>query len=173
MIRLYLDTEFTNLNPLKQTRLISIGLVSPAGHEFYRELSDTYNESVCSDFVIKNVLPYLKGGDCVRTEFQVATELFEFISDLSQNHEQVVIVADSKTDFDFTYNLLFDVANFEGEFPYGNPIGFEFIRRLKGTNTFTVLFNEGLRECRGDIHNALDDAKANMYAHQKILELKS
>ena len=57
MIRLYLDTEFTQLNLSRQ--LISLALVSDGGHEFYVEITDTWSLPDCSDFVKTVVLPQL------------------------------------------------------------------------------------------------------------------
>lgn len=56
-MKIFLDCEFTRLNA--STKLISLALVSERGHEFYVELTDTYQVADCSDFVIKNVLPQL------------------------------------------------------------------------------------------------------------------
>jgi hypothetical protein len=55
-MKLFLDCEFTQLN--KDTKLISLALVSEVGHEFYVELTDTYQVADCSDLVIQNVLPH-------------------------------------------------------------------------------------------------------------------
>lgn len=60
MIRLYLDTEFTQLNLSRL--LISLALVSDGGHEFYVEITDTWADSDCSDFVKSVVLPQLNPG---------------------------------------------------------------------------------------------------------------
>ena len=56
-MKLFLDCEFTQLN--RDTKLISLALVSEACHEYYVELTDTYLAGDCSDFVIQNVLPQL------------------------------------------------------------------------------------------------------------------
>lgn len=56
-MKLFLDCEFTQLN--RETKLISLALVSEAGDEFYVELTDTYRVEECSDFVIQHVLPQL------------------------------------------------------------------------------------------------------------------
>ena len=60
-MKVYLDTEFTHLfHPTKETKLISIGLVTEDGERsFYAELSDSYDLRDCSDFVIEAVLPLL------------------------------------------------------------------------------------------------------------------
>jgi hypothetical protein len=60
-MKVFLDTEFTQLrHPKKETKLISIGLVTEDGERsFYVELTDNYNISDCSDFVVESVLPLL------------------------------------------------------------------------------------------------------------------
>ncbi len=60
-MKLFLDCEFTQLN--RDTKLISLALVSEAGHEYYVEITDTYQVADCSDFVIQNVLPQLNLPD--------------------------------------------------------------------------------------------------------------
>ena len=54
-MKLFLDCEFTQLK--RDTKLISLALVSEAVDEFYVELTDTYLVEDCSDFVILHVLP--------------------------------------------------------------------------------------------------------------------
>jgi hypothetical protein len=54
-VKLFLDCEFTQLN--RDTKLISLALVSEAGDEYYVELTDTFLVKECSEFVIENVLP--------------------------------------------------------------------------------------------------------------------
>ena len=56
-MKIFLDCEFTQLN--QDSKLISLALVSESGDEFYVELTDTYSDEECSDFVIQNVLPQL------------------------------------------------------------------------------------------------------------------
>jgi hypothetical protein len=56
-LKIFLDCEFTQLN--RDSKLISLALVSESGQEFYVELTDTYSIEDCSDFVIQNVLPQL------------------------------------------------------------------------------------------------------------------
>jgi len=62
MINIFFDTEFTELEE-ERARLISIGFVDESGgNRFYAELTDTWQMSHCSKFVISNVLPLLEGG---------------------------------------------------------------------------------------------------------------
>ncbi len=57
-IHVFLDTEFTSL--AESASLISIGLITADGdRSFYAELSDTYTQESCSDFVPQEVLPLL------------------------------------------------------------------------------------------------------------------
>lgn len=60
-MKVYLDTEFTQLRqPNKETKLISIGLVTADfDRSFYAELTDNYDISDCSDFVVEGVMPLL------------------------------------------------------------------------------------------------------------------
>jgi hypothetical protein len=58
MRRAYFDTEFTTLNQYTY-KLISLALVVPQGPELYVELTDAWEESECSDFVLEIVLPQL------------------------------------------------------------------------------------------------------------------
>lgn len=58
----FFDTEFTELS--KDSCLISIGLISEDGKEFYAELYDAYEiPRRYSPFVQEAVLPHLTGGD--------------------------------------------------------------------------------------------------------------
>lgn len=79
-MNLFLDCEFTQLN--RDTKLISLALVSEAGHEFYVELTDTYQVANCSDFVIQNVLPQLNLAEYGQTLAEAQSSLLAFLSDL-------------------------------------------------------------------------------------------
>jgi len=64
-MQVFFDTEFSGIENNNGSRyLISIGCVAQNGREFYAELTDTWDESLCSFFTIENVLPLLQGGDC-------------------------------------------------------------------------------------------------------------
>ncbi|MGN2406740.1 hypothetical protein ACTACD_13270 [Pseudomonas syringae] len=79
-MKLFLDCEFTRLN--RDTKLISLALVSEAGHEYYVELTDTYQTKDCSDFVIQNVLPQLDLSLHGQTLSKAQTSLLAFLSNL-------------------------------------------------------------------------------------------
>jgi len=79
-MKLFLDCEFTQLN--RDTKLISLALVSEAGHEYYVELTGTYLVGECSDFVIQNVLPQLNLAAHGKTLVEAQTSLLAFLSHL-------------------------------------------------------------------------------------------
>ena len=82
-ILIFFDTEFTELgiNP----RLISIGLISEDGREFYAELSDTYQTKNCSAFVVESVLPHLEGGEVLISMRELALALLSWIHDFGES----------------------------------------------------------------------------------------
>jgi hypothetical protein len=81
MRRAYLDTEFTVLNQYTY-KLISLALVVPQGPELYLELTDAWEESDCSDFVLEVVLPQLDLEIHGRTTGQARIELLDFLEQL-------------------------------------------------------------------------------------------
>lgn len=57
-MRYFLDTEFSERGPKFPVELISIGIVSEDGREFYAHSAE-YDVDGCNDWVQKNVLPHL------------------------------------------------------------------------------------------------------------------
>jgi hypothetical protein len=55
--RVYLDTEFTTIDPVEEAELISVGLVADDGSEIYVERLDDQLRARCSEFVRREVLP--------------------------------------------------------------------------------------------------------------------
>lgn len=58
-MKIFIDTEFTDLNAGDNIKLISAGFVAENGEEFYFELIDNFVKADCSNFVIDEVLPHL------------------------------------------------------------------------------------------------------------------
>lgn len=77
-MKLFLDCEFTELN--QDTKLISLALVSEAGHEYYVELTDMYVMKDCSDFVIQHVLPQIDLASHGQTLVEAQASLLAFLS---------------------------------------------------------------------------------------------
>lgn len=101
----YFDTEFTDF--LLDPALISIGLVADDGREFYAELNDTYEEVMCSWFVIETVLPILWGGECEMSIQDLAPSLKAWIESFG---EPVTLWADAPS-FDWSWiQEIFEVS---------------------------------------------------------------
>ncbi|EMT0168046.1 TPA: 3'-5' exoribonuclease [Pseudomonas aeruginosa] len=136
--RVYLDTEFTNLNRYTY-KLISLALVVPGGSEFYVELTDAWKKGDCSDFVQEIVLPQLDLVAYGRTTEQARIELLDFLQELGP----VEIISDAP---DWDWPLLVWLAG-----PGGLPEGVE-AGRISGDN-------EVAAEGEGAPHHALQDAR--------------
>lgn len=90
-MKVFLDTEFTDsMNP----RLISAGLVSADGREFYCELADGWATEHCTEFVIETVLPLIDGRAMTRDVAGAA--LFAWLRSFN---EAVTIIYDIETDW--------------------------------------------------------------------------
>lgn len=74
--RFFLDTEFSECGPRVPIQLISIGIVSEDGREFYAENSEC-DWNACNSWVKENVFPHLSGPRY--TLATIATRIREFI----------------------------------------------------------------------------------------------
>lgn len=94
-MNVFFDTEFAGGIEKKdaQRYLISIGLVAMDGREFYAELIGTWDDHLCSPWVLKNVIPLLDGGDCRMGVEEFAVRLKEWIEGLTA--EQVIMRSDA------------------------------------------------------------------------------
>lgn len=104
----FLDTEFTDF---VQMDLISVGLVTEDGREFYGERND-YQQEDCSDFVREAVLPLLlRFPDARFSEVKLSFRLREWLASLGP----FTLACDSLYDRDLLIDLLVDMpTNFEG-----------------------------------------------------------
>ena len=174
-IRLYFDTEFTELS--KKGELISLALVSENNEIFYAEFDD-FPIKTCNEWVIQNVIPNLlfkdrdfflksSGGACYIKDAsgRIADALCNWFSELGN----VEIYADCPAfDWVFFCNLFgtafdipkevfympFDLAAFlkyRGIDPDINREG--FVKKHKGQ-----AFIKKIRLKAAGLHNALYDA---------------
>lgn len=143
MKKLYLDTEFTQLN--HEAKLISIALVDENEEYYYAELSDTYRENDCSSFVKEIVLPLLKGGDYLKPRSKVAFELGNWIEDRGVG---CVIANDAPSwDIPFLHSLL--------DYYWPNNLSRDKVHLVIGSDEILhKLYVDGALR----VHNALDDA---------------
>jgi DNA polymerase III epsilon subunit-like protein len=159
----FFDTEFTSINPINDQALISIGLVTDEGREFYAELSDTWQESMCSAFVQDNVLPLLEGGDALLLEAQLALQLKEWIE--GSGAGEVVLVSDAPQ---FDWPWVCELFEYHGQWPKNlrrecRRVQFRDERHMHRFNSGLASFWQTHREKQ---HHALWDAKALKFAWQ-------
>jgi hypothetical protein len=142
----FLDTEFTDfIDP----RLISIGLASSEGHEFYDEV--VFPSTSCSDFVKKVVVPLLSCGERI-SQGQLGAKVLDWLNRI-RNAKPVVICYDS----DYDRVLFFSLYN-------NNPPSFLIFRSIpyhsiNGLRRYEFFSMRGLAE-----HHALNDAMALRHA---------
>lgn len=153
MHRIFFDTEFTELGI--DPRLISIGLVAEDGERsFYAELSDTYEDRHCSDFVREAVLPHLEGGSVRLDMATLAQRLGPWLEGFG---EPVKLVTDSLSwDWPWIQEIFYP----DGTWPKnvdGKP---EVLIQSQAFNVAVEnAFAGGLQR-----HHSLDDAIANRIA---------
>lgn len=151
---IFFDTEFSDL--CIDPRLISIGLVSEDGRDFYAELSDTYHPKDCGTFTQEAVLPLLQGGDALMTMNDLAIRLGEWI----ENFDQPVKLATDSLAWDWPW--IQEVFNVAGKWPKnldGKP---ELLHDQAFELAAEQVFQRYVPRLRR--HHALDDARANWLA---------
>ena len=79
-MRFFLDTEFIETGALHPIMPISIALVSEDGDEYYAEFTNVDWERA-GEWVITNVKPYLRGGNCLKDRQIIANEIKEFVGE--------------------------------------------------------------------------------------------
>lgn len=160
----FFDAEFTDmLGIVCDPALISIGLVSNNGKEFYAELSDTWTKDICSHFVGEAVLPFLQGGEYKMTEADCAARFKAWIEDFNED----VSLRSDAPDFDWPWVAqLFD--------RYGWPDNlirkcqrvsfFEDDSKLFWYNNATENFWRNNKDDGATRHHALWDARCIRFA---------
>lgn len=148
-MRLFVDTEFTDFIDCD---LISIGIVSEDGREFYAECSDV-DLSRCSDFARAAVLPQLgREPAIVGTEQDISAALQQWL----MQFDQVEVCFDYPTDFEWFFYLVRDAETLE----LPRSIKWRNIRGDLDAADIEHYWRENGRQA----HHALHDAKANRFA---------
>jgi hypothetical protein len=152
---IFIDTEFTRLE--EAAKLISIGLVSEDGREFYAELADTYQVKECGDFTREVVLPLLEGGNALMPMAMLTKRLKCWLEEFDQ---PIQLATDSLLwDWKWVPVIFNDLASW--------PVNLDrhpFLLSMNYVENYDAFWqtverafeNKGLRQ-----HHALDDAKAN------------
>lgn len=170
---LFLDTEFTCLpgdllsklpgaGALNETvcespKLISIGLVSKDGkHEFYGEVERGagWDFQDCSDFVMIEVLPLLKGGEFTMTPQELKARLIGWLKGIPGEH---TLACDSRIDLELVRGLLGQ------DWPVClKKYHYDLRMALAIGAPFDKAYLASFKKRGGSEHNALDDAYANL-----------
>lgn len=157
----HFDTEFTTLH--LRARLISIGLVSDDGREFYAELTDTYEHKHCSEFVRDTVLPLLDGGEAERDSYQLVMDLGAWLENFD---EPVTMCCDS---IEYDWSWFTSIFTLKSTWPVNvdhRPMLLELPMQIQ-VAVVEEAFENGFRR-----HHALDDAKANRLGWLEFQRLK-
>ena len=151
---IFFDTEFSDLGI--DPRLVSIGLISDDGREFYAELADTYVIGDCNEFVKLAVLPKLEGGAVRMTMFDLTLKLGNWLDDFE---EPVQLATDSLGwDWPWVHEIFYEAGTWPQTLSRTPQL--LTVNDLNDYGLFISVvekaFAGGLRR-----HHALDDAKAN------------
>jgi hypothetical protein len=155
---IFFDTEFSDLGI--DPRLVSIGLISEDGREFYAELSDTYVPKDCSPFTQEGVLPLLQGGDALMTMDKLTLRLGSWL----ESFEQPIKLSTDSLSWDWPW--IQELFYLPGTWPAnldGKPaLLHELIESPFSEQLVEHVFENHVPKLRR--HHALDDAKANRLA---------
>lgn len=150
-LKIFIDTEFTDVeNP----QLISIGMVSDTGDEFYAEVP--YDVGACTDFVRETVIPQLgKEPDALMDKDALSEAITHWLARVRRANDTVVICYDFETDWNLLYAVL------DGNVPSWCH------RRLVAVQINELLRHEYRKQNAQSAHHALHDARANCYAFRE------
>jgi hypothetical protein len=153
---IFFDTEFTDL--CIDPRLISIGLISEDGREFYAELSETYEIKDCCDFVQEAVLPHLEGGDVLMPMCKLTLRLGNWLEEFAR---PVKLSTDS---ISWDWRWIQEIFGEAGTWPFNLDGKLEILKQETDFNqAIEQAYAGGLRR-----HHALDDARANRIAQMLV-----
>lgn len=183
-MKVFFDTEFTGLH--QNTTLISIGLVSEDGKEFYAEFTD-YNESQVDEWIEKNVIQnliihperniyssLLDGQRIVKgTREYISSRLREWL----EQYESVEMWSDCLSYDWVLFNQLFGHAFNIPKNVYYIPFDICTLMKIKGVDPdinreeFARSGSYWFTEDQIQKHNALWDAKMIKACYDKLMEM--
>lgn len=153
MMRIFIDTEFTDFF---NCHLISLGIVSEYGEEFYCEVP--YPDEACSTFVHEVVVPLLSQNPhekCSKCDLKI--RVLNWLRLVRPNSQiQIQVCYDYQTDWDLFIDVL------DGEVPL-------FIRPYLINTEISDLLLYDFWKNNPDLHehHALHDARANAYSFRE------
>ena len=152
MVRVFIDTEFTNF---KYMHLISIGMVSDGGEEFYAETVFPIN--ACSDFVKEVVLPQLgRNPDRIFDREQLSMELLQWLKFVRPSDDDVEICFDFYADGDLLVAAL------------SEPLPGWCSLRNVWSHIDDLEVERYFRQTGNRDYHALNDARANQFAYRDV-----
>jgi hypothetical protein len=157
---IFFDTEFTDLS--MDPRLISIGMISEDGREFYAEVKDDYAMPIrYSSFVQEAVLPHLTGGEALMPIDMLTLRLGNWL----ESFGQPVRLATDSLSWDWPW--IQEIFYLPGTWPAnvdGKPASlYDLIDSPYFDRGVEDAFANHIPKLRR--HHALDDAKANRIAY--------
>lgn len=169
-MKIFMDTEFTGLQ--QNTTLISLGLISEDGKEFYAEFTD-YNETQIDDWLQKNVIDNL----CIPNDIELQTidtfkgdsnYIKEKLESWLSQFESVEVWSDCLTYDWMLFNNIFGHAfNIPKNVLY-IPFDICTMMKLKGIDPDISREEFIENSVEGKKHNALYDAKVIKGCHEKL-----
>jgi len=158
-MKVFFDTEFTGLH--KNTTLISIGMVSEDGKEFYAELND-YDQSQIDDWLRSNVIANLYQGDAAMNTTETAHCVTEWLSQF----DKVEMWSDCLAYDWVLFNHLFGHAFNIPKNVYYIPFDICTLFAAKGIDP--DVNREQFAGIDGAKHNALHDARAIRACYERL-----
>jgi len=170
-MRIFFDTEFTGLH--KNTTLISIGLVSDNGEEFYAEFTD-YNKHQVDEWLQTNVIDNLVIPDELTKQ-----KINNFKGDMNyiqqklriwlSQFEHVEIWSDCLAYDWVLFNHIFGHAFNIPKNVYYIPFDICTLFKIKGIDP--DINREEFAGIEGNKHNALHDAKVIKACYERLIGL--
>lgn len=147
-MRWFFDTEFAEDG--KTIELISIGMVSEAGHRYYA-VSKEFDPEKCNDWVRANVLPKLPPRDFGhwKTRLEIATDIWEMVKEAGDPEFWAYFADYDWVVFCQLYGRMLDL-------PEGFPMYCMDLKQLM--KTAGVRKNQLPKQPEGSEHDALADA---------------
>lgn len=165
-MQVFFDTEFTSLDANRMRGLISVGLVAQDGRKFYAELSDTWDDSMCSLFVLDTVIPLLQDGEhtmCVET---LAMRLKDWIESLTD--KEVILRSDCPA---LDWSFLEEIFNVHG-WPKNlrQKCGTIYFSHDYQINRYQAALGDYWKANATRQHHALVDAKSLLFAWKAAIK---
>jgi len=159
-MKYYMDLEFIESGPENPIHFVSIGIISEEGDQYYA-VSNEYDESLADDWVKENVLSKLDIEESKRkSNGQIAQEIVKFIGD---DPKPIFVTYYGAYDHVVFCQLFGRMVDLPDNFPM-------FTYDIK--QMAYDLGDPEIPQQKSGEHNALEDAKWNMKAHQFLIKKK-